>query len=109
MPANPYEAPGEPSDDKPPGRNWGVIVVIAMIVSMLVVSLFIGCTQEVATARQDAPAPAETVTESPELENATEGVTGPDMGQVVEQVVEQRRTERITTCRHRVARSDITH
>ena len=77
MPANPYEAPGEPSDDKPPGRNWGVIVVIAMIVSMLVVSLFMGCTQQAAPALQDAVAPSEATTESPTRDNVADGVTGP--------------------------------
>ncbi len=77
MPPNPYEAPGEPSDDKPPGRNWVMITVIAMIVSMLVVSLFGGCAPQAPTAPQDVPAPAETTTEPPEPDNAAGSITGP--------------------------------
>ena len=51
------------------------LAVIAFIVSMLVVSLFIGCAPQASPVPQDAPAPAETTTGSPEPDNASEGVT----------------------------------
>ncbi|MEO1984066.1 MAG: hypothetical protein ABGZ24_26425, partial [Fuerstiella sp.] len=77
MPANPYEAPGEPSDDKAPGRNWVTVAVIAIIVSMLVVGLFIGCAPQASPVPHDAPVPVETIAESLKSEDTAESATEP--------------------------------